>query len=236
MSDSSNTQSFMERYLTPIAVLLGAIIIALAFIFGRGAAPEAANQGQAGEVAVDIKNVKTEGEPFIGNPNAPVTLAVWFDYQCPFCKQFELTAMPELKEKYVDTGKLRVVFKDFQFLGPDSDAAALFARAMWEAYPDHFYEWYIAMANAQDEEHGGFGDLASIKELTATIPGVDVARVEKLMNDKKDAYTAAIAADRTEGTTLGIQGTPSMIVGTTLLSGAQPAAAIATLIDAELAK
>ncbi len=230
-----STGTFMERYMTPIAVVLGAIIIAFAFTVGRGDVADKAPNGNDA-VAVDIKDVRTEGSPFIGSANAPVTMAVWFDYQCPFCKQFELDAMAELYDTYVATGKVRVIFKDFQFLGPDSDTAALFARAMWEAYPDHFYDWYIAMAEAQDEEHGGFGDLASIKTLTAGIAGVDVARVEKLMNDKKDAYMTAITADRTEGAALGVQGTPSMIVGTTLLSGAQPASALSALIDAELAK
>lgn len=234
MSDSTN-QSFLEKYMTPIAVLIGAIVIAVALTMGRGdVANQGANQGE--QIAVDIKDVKTEGSPSIGSPTAPVVMAIWYDYQCPFCKQFELTTMSELFTQYVETGKLRVIFKDFQFLGPDSDTAALFARAVWDAYPDQFYTWYIKMAESQDEEHGGFGDLESIKAMTATIPGIDVARVEALMNEKKSEYQAAITADRAEGASFGIQGTPSMIIGTTLLSGAQPTAAVASLIDAELAK
>lgn len=234
MSDSINP-SFLEKYMTPIAVLIGAIVIAVALTMGRGdGADRNPNPGE--QVAVDIKEVKTEGSPSIGSPTAPVVMAVWYDYQCPFCKQFELTTMSEIFTNYVETGKVRVVFKDFQFLGPDSDTAALFARAMWEAYPDRFYEWYVKMAESQDEEHGGFGNLESIKTMTATISGVDVARVESLMNEKKSEYQAAITADRAEGSAFGIQGTPSMIIGTTLLSGAQPTAAVASLIDAELAK
>lgn len=223
----------MERYLTPVAVLLGAVIIAAAFIFGNGGKPQAGQPGQP--VKVDIKDVKTDGDPFIGDPNAPVTIAFWFDYQCPFCKQVEDQVMPQLYDTYVKTGKVKVVFKDFQFLGQDSQTAAEFARAMWEAYPDKFYDWYKAMFAAQDAEGDqGFGDLESITALTAKIPGVDADRVVALVNEKKAAYDAEIAADRDEGQKLGVNGTPATIVGTTLLSGAQPFSAIAPLIDAEL--
>jgi len=60
--------------------------------------------------------------------------------------------------------------------------------------------------------------------------------VTKLMTDKKAEYQTAIEADRAEGASFGISGTPSMIIGTNALSGAQPYERIAGLIDAELAK
>lgn len=228
--------SFMERYLTPIAVLVGAVIIAGAFIFGHGGKPSDTT-GQPAAQQADIKNVKTAGEPFIGDPNAPVTMAFWFDYQCPFCKQFEQNVSSQLYENYVKTGKLKIVFKDFPFLGQDSMTGAEFARAMWEAYPDHFYEWYQAMFVAQDDEGDqGFGDLDSIKALTAKIPGVDVDKVVALMNQKKSQYDAAIAADRDEGQAMGVNGTPAAIIGTSLVSGAQPYSAVAPFIDAQLKK
>lgn len=232
--DSKNV--FMEKYLTPIAVLLGALILAAAIIFGRGGAPQGP-QGAQQAVKVDIKDVKTEGAPFVGNANAPVTVALWFDYQCPFCKQLDQTVTTQLYEEYVKTGKVKIVFKDFQFLGQDSTVAAEFGRAMWEAYPDHFFEWYQAMFVAQDDEGDqGFGDLDSIKALTAKIQGVDVNKVVNLMNQKKSQYDAAIAADRAEAQALGINGTPSLVVGTKMLSGAQPYATVQPLVEAELKK
>jgi len=230
--------SFMERYLTPIAVLLGAIILAVAYVFGHGVpSNDQAAGGQQPQIAVDIKNVKTDGDPYIGSPTAPVTMALWFDYQCPFCKKLDTETVSQLDTDYVKTGKLRIVFKDFQFLGNDSDTAAVFARALWELYPDKFYAWYQAMYGAQDEEGDqGFGDLPSIETLTKTIPGIDVDKVVALMNQKKDAYTQAVAADRAEGSALGVNGTPAMIIGTQLLSGAQPYSTVKAAVDAELAK
>ncbi|KND51463.1 MAG: thiol:disulfide interchange protein [Parcubacteria bacterium C7867-001] len=235
MEKSTTGGTFIEKYGTPLAVVAGAIIIAGAFAFGR---PDAAPNDDGGTAkAVDIKDVQMNGDPYIGSPDAPVVMAYWFDYQCPFCKQFDTTVMTQLHENYVKTGKLRVIFKDFQFLGSDSTAAAQFARAMWDAYPDKFYVWYQAMFEAQDDEGDkGFGDLASIQELTKKIPGVDVARVTKLMNENKSKYDAAIAANRAEASKFGVNGTPAGIIGTTLVAGAQPYSTIAPLIDAELAK
>lgn len=221
--------------MTPIAVLLGAVIIAFAFAYGGGAKPAApVADGEA--IPVDIKDVSTENTPFIGNANAPVTIAVWYDYQCPFCKQFELTTLSQVEADYVASGKVKILLKDFAFLGPDSEDAAVFGRAMWEAYPDRYAEWHKTVMTAQDEEHGGFGNTETIATLTRTIAGVDVDRVLALAESKREQYVAAMTADRNEGTTFGINGTPGVIIGTTLLSGAYPYETVKPLIDAELAK
>lgn len=228
---TSKENPVLEKYMTPIAVVLGALLIALAVAFGRGGVPQDGGEPPA---VVDIKEVSTENSPVVGERNAPVTIAVWFDYQCPFCKRFELETMKQVYDNYVTTGKVKIVYKDFQFLGPDSQTAALFARAVWDAHPSHFHEWLFAMMTAQDEEHGGFGDLASVTELTRGIEGIDTDRVLRLMDENKAKYEAAILADREEGATFGINGTPGSIIGTNLLAGARPYAEVAGLIDAEL--
>ncbi len=231
----------MDKYLTPIAVLVAAVIIALALIYGHvgGAATGGAGAAQPA-VSVNIKDVKTDGDPFVGPADAPTTVALFYDYQCPFCKQFEQGVTPDLIKNYVAGGKTKIVFKDFQFLGEDSTAAALYARAVWELYPDHYYDWFKAMFDAQDAEGDqGFGDLASIEKLTATIPGIDAAKVTTLMNQKKATYQKAIDADRAEGAALGINGTPSVIVGTKLFTGistAQYYSGIAAELDSQLKK
>ncbi len=236
-SDTKNTEA--NSYLTPIAVVLGAIIIAGAFYFGHGgvAAPTAGQptRGQT-QAVVNINDVKTAGEPYIGSKNAPVTMALWFDYQCPFCKLLDTNSMPELYTNYIKTGKLKIVFKDFAFLGPDSDTAGLFARALWDLYPNRFYAWYQAMYAAQDEENSGFGNLASIEKLAKGFPGIDEAKVVTQMNSHKSEYAAAMSADRAEGESMGVRGTPSFIIGTHLSVGAQQYSKISALINAQLQK
>lgn len=228
--EAKNT--FFEKYLTPIAVVLGALIIALALAYGRGDVPQPAEQGTG---AVDIKEVATENAPFVGERNAPVTIAVWSDYQCPFCKRFELDTLKQVYDEYVTKGQVKIVFKDFQFLGPDSQNAALVGRAVWDAYPDQYYAWHTAVMNAQGAVEGsGFGGVEGLLEITGSVEGIDASRVQTLLDANKARYEEAIAADRAEGSKFGINGTPGTIIGTTLIAGARSFADIKPLIDAEL--
>ncbi len=220
---SGEKNVFVDKYLTPLAVIVAAVILGGAFIFGKGAVPSTGDDAKGAKV-VDIASVSADNTPYIGEKNAPTTIAIYYDYQCPFCKQFEQTVTPQLIDKYVSGGKTKILFKDFQFLGEDSKTAALYGRAVWEQSPEHFYDWYKAMFDAQDDEGDqGFGDLASIEKLTATIPGIDTAKVAVLMEKNKATYQAAIDKDRAEGSSLGINGTPSIVVGKKLLSGMSPA-------------
>ncbi|HEX8993856.1 MAG TPA: thioredoxin domain-containing protein, partial [Candidatus Paceibacterota bacterium] len=170
-----------NKYFLPVAVVLAGLFIAGAVLW-NGAHPTAGT-GTTGTnpnptASANIKNVKTDGDPFIGQANAPVTIAFWSDFQCPFCKQFELNTLPQMIKDYVDTGKAKIVFMDFPFLGNDSISGALYSRSVWKLYPDQYFAWRTAMYNAQDQEGDqGFGNPATIDKLDATIPGLDAAKI-----------------------------------------------------------
>ena len=231
METTSNggPSAFFEKYGTALAVVVGALIIGGALAFGQGGGDKAATPDP---VAVDIKDVKTDTGPFVGAKNAPVTIAVWFDYQCGFCKQYETTTIQEVIATYGD--QVRIVHKDFQFLGTASNDAALYSRAVWDAYPERWKEWYAGMFVAGPDSEGTL-NVAAMDALSSEL-GLDVARLTALRLEKNDEYQALLDADRNEGQSFGINGTPGTIVGTTLLSGAQPFSALKPLIDAELAK
>lgn len=142
--------------------------------------------------------------------------------------------MPILIRDYVETGKLKIVFKDFAILGDDSTTAALYKHGVWDLYPDKFYEWHEAMFHAQDEEHGGFGNEESILALIRTIPGLDADRLKAQVASKRDEYLALMAEDQQEGASFGIMGTPGFITGTILIPGADQPATFKAAIDAQL--
>lgn len=185
------------------------------------------------QAPVNVADVATAGEPFIGSATAPVEMAFWSDYQCPFCKQVEATVLPRLIEDYVKPGKLRIVFKDFQFLGNDSQTAALAGRAVWETSPDKFYEWHHAMFEHQDGENSGWGSKDDILALTKSL-GIDSAKVEQLMTDKAAIYRKTIDADLAEGNAFGVQGTPGTIIGRQFIAGAQPLGAFRAAVEAAM--
>lgn len=202
----------------PAAIIVAGLIIAGA-IFATKSPTVVSDKQVEKKVSVNIADVMIAGEPYIGNPDAK-PIAYFSDYQCPFCKKFETNEMQKIVDDYVVTGKVRLVFKDFVFLGPDSNDAAIYGRAVWKLYPEKYYEWREAMYNAQDEEHGGFGNRASIEELTRTIEGIDQKKVSADVDENLKSYEVIIKAAYDESLKLGVTGTPAVIIGKELVSGA----------------
>lgn len=235
------TQSVFQKYLVPIAIVVAGALIAGAVYFSNSGGSGTPDDGLP---SVNVKDVNIQADdPVIGERDAPVTLAYWFDYQCPFCKAFDVggisqipiePALPVLVKDYVETGKLKIVFKDYAFLGPDSETAALYKHAVWDLYPDKFYEWHEAMFKAQDEENGGFGNEASILELSRKISGLDANALKAKVSEKREAYLGLIDEDRAEGAKFGIQGTPGVITGKVLIPGADDIETFKAAIDAQL--
>lgn len=226
----------------PLAIVAAGALIGLGVYYGLSR--NVSSGAGAPSAQVNIKDVNIENSPFIGKADAPVVVAYWSDYQCPFCKAVEVggvpgisitPAMPQLIKEYVDTGKVKVVFKDYPFLGDDSTMGALYEHSVWHLYPDRFYLWRDAMMKHQDDEGDtGFGDEASILKLIKTIPGLDAEKLKADVAANRDAYQASIDADRTEGAALGITGTPAFITGTTLIPGAVEFDAFKQAIDEQL--
>jgi protein-disulfide isomerase len=248
-SSPSKDRFWGRHLLTPAAIIVAGVMISGAILWSNKQFLDVARlaysgQPSAGESAAaqapppaptsDISKVNLEGEPFIGDANAPVVMAYWFDYQCPYCKQEEENVLPQLIKDYVDAGKVRIVFKDFAFLGPDSQTAGVAARAVWEAAPDKFRDWHRAMFDHQDDENAGWGNKDDVIALTKTIPGIDIAKIEELMTNRAADYSKAMEADATEGNAQGVGGTPSFLIGKHMIVGAQPYQSLKAAIDGVL--
>ena len=231
----------------PQAVIINGIIIGITIIVaglivshaltkeGTPTPPPAAPQSAAAiPGAIDIRNVSTANEPFIGNPNPKVAIAYWCDYQASSCKLFETTAFQDIIKKYVSDKGIAVIFKDFAAFGPDSVTGALYGRAVWQLYPAQYFTWREAMFNAQDRVNQGFGDEASVLKITAAIPGIDATKVQQAVVANKDAYTKAIEADAAEAAGFKINGTPAFITGAKLIMGVTPYETFSSALDEQL--
>lgn len=240
MESETNPASASNKvnYSTPIAIVLAGIIIAGALYFSdskKVTAPDTSSNPINQKLVVDVKNVKTDGAPFIGNPAAPVVMAMWFDYQCPACRYNEQMIVSPLVEEYVKTGKVKVVFKDFAFLGlptiPDSMNLALTARAVWEAYPGKYYEWHKTIFTNQGQENTGWATKAVITSLTKKVAGIDTAVIDDLLTKNSAKYQTMIEADKAEGVRFGVNATPSMIISDQLIRGVPQYAELKSFID-----
>lgn len=223
---------------TPAAVIIAGAVIAGAIIFtNRYPVPQATTTQPQQPVAqaVDVSKVKIDSEPFIGNANAPVTMAYWYDYQCPFCQRNEESTMPQIVKNYVDTGKVKIVFKDFQFLGSDSQTLGQYSRAVWAVTPDKFYQWHKAVYDNQGTENTGWATQDKILSITTSVLGAnDTNKVAAFVKSNGTEYQKEMDADKAEGTAMGINGTPGTIIGKQFISGAQPYTAFQVAIDTAL--
>jgi protein-disulfide isomerase len=100
--------------------------------------------------AIDASDV------ILGDPNAPVTVIEYGDYQCPFCARFYTDIEPLIRDQYIKTGKVKMVFRNYPFLGPESTAAAEAAECAKDQ--GKYWEFHDALYSAEAtdaQEHNG---------------------------------------------------------------------------------
>ena len=154
--------------------------------------------------------------PFAGNPNGDVSLVEFFDYRCPYCKQVE----PSLEALIGEDRQLRIVYKEFPVLGPESmtaSKAALAARKQGKY--DAFHRALMALK-------GQINDTAVFK--TAESVGLDVDRLKRDMAAPE--ISRALKANTELADALDIRGTPGFVVGNEIVPGAIDLASLKQLI------
>jgi protein-disulfide isomerase len=234
------------NFYTPIAIVIAGLIIAVAIVaVGRMPSGSVAGNttttgttsGTGGTVAtVNANQVKSNNDPYIGQANAPLTIAYWFDYQCPFCRENEENSMPQIIKNYVDTGKVKIVYKDFAFLGADSDTLGHWARAVWAVAPSQFEAWHKAVYDNQGEENTGWATTAELQKITSgVLTAAQTAQVQQLATQDATQYQSDMDADKQEGENDGVQGTPAMLIGNQMVAGYESYSQVAQVIDQQLA-
>ena len=142
--------------------------------------------------------------PMLGDKNAPITIVEYTDYQCPFCQRFHLSAYPEIKKNYIDTGKVRFYSKDLPLdFHPNAMRAAQAARCAGEQ--GKFWEIRNTMGANPDKL-----DMGHIMGF-ATDLKLDTQKFQDCVNS--DKYKDKVQADVAEAMRVGANGTPAFIVG-----------------------
>lgn len=185
-------------------------------------------------VAANMR-VSSKGRPTLGDPDAPITLVEFTDYQCPFCNRFFKTTFPALKKAYIDTGKMRFVVKDLP-LAFHANARKAAQAAHCAGDQGKFWAMHdILYSNAtrlQEAALAGYADRISL-DLPAFLGCLESGR-----------HLATIDSDAAEAGAAGIRGTPSFVLGPSTddviggvhIRGAQPFAVFEGQIKALLQK
>lgn len=160
-----------------------------------------------------------------GATDAKVVLTQWSDFRCPYCARWAAETLPEL-EPQLANGTLRIEYRDNAVVSEQSVDTAIAARAA--ANQDKFWEFYATVFDASRE---GVPDHtpAQLMEYARTAGVPDLARFEADLSDP--ALHDAVARDTQGAQLLGITGTPFFVVGTTIISGAQPTSEFLAAIE-----
>lgn len=222
------------------SILASALIVGGAVIYSSGAGGREGLAQVAGGSPTETRGEAESASPptadddvVLGEPDAPVTFIEWGDYQCPFCAKVFAEVEPKLREEYVRTGKVKMVYRDFAFLGPESETAALASQCAAEqgkfwAYHDRLFETEIA----DGRENNGNLTPDFMRSLASEL-GFDRGKFDTCLDSKK--YQDEIAKDYADGVAAGVRGTPATFIGGTLISGAQGYPVFKAAIDEALA-
>lgn len=155
--------------------------------------------------------------PIGGNPEGDVVLVEFFDYQCGYCKR----VFPSVQEALKKDGNVKMIFKEFAILGPESVVAARAALAA------HKQDRYLDMHNALMGAHGRLSEK-KIMGIAKDV-GLDVDQLKADMNSPE--VTAELANTRQLAEELQLTGTPGFIIGNKIFPGAIPTERIMKAIE-----
>ena len=202
----------MQKLLTPLAIILAGVLIALSNLYINGKMPRPflksdQNQLQTSSKAgptltptvLGIKTVPLGSAPFLGKADAPVVVVEFSDFQCPFCAAvFGINnevakaikakdpswepSLAKLKKDYIDRGLIKFVYKDFAFLGDESKAAA--NAALCARDQGKFWEYHDQLFQNQKGENGGAFTNTNLKKLAQGL-GLAPSQFDSCVDDRK---------------------------------------------------
>ena len=233
--------------LHPPSLAIGAIlasIIIIVVIFGMNNSlyekelliESAPKVEQMGPAKITMDTFVLNGSPILGDPNAPITLVEFGDYQCHYCNVFFQSIEKEIIKNYVETGKVKIIFKDYNIIGPDSINASHGAHCANEQ--ELFWEYHDILYSKWTGENNGWASPTNLTMFAESIDA-DMDKWTECMNAKK--YSKIIMDSNNDAKSLELTGTPAFFVinsngGVSKLFGAQPFEVFQKIFDAELEK
>jgi protein-disulfide isomerase len=166
-----------------------------------------------------------------GNPNAPIVVDEWFDFQCPACRAYYFTRQPDFEKQFVDTGKVRFVSHLYPFLGPESYLAAEAASAA--AAQGYYWAYENILFQNQGAENSGAFTAEKLKQFAAQL-GLNQQTFNAALD--QGTYRAAVLNQKAQGEALGVNATPTFFVNGKKVQGVPSLDSWQQLISQELSK
>ena len=191
---------------------------------------------QIGPAKITLNTFLANGSPILGNMDAPITLIEFGDYQCHFCNVFFHSTEGDILKNYVETGKVKMIFKDYNIIGPDSVNASHGAHCANDQ--GLFWEYHDILYSNWTGENNGWASSENLGKFAQEI-GLDMDIWSECMLNGKHSQT--ILGSNEDAKSLELTGTPAFFVigpdgKTTRLFGAQPYETFEKVFENELQK
>ncbi|MGE5041641.1 MAG: DsbA family protein [Candidatus Levyibacteriota bacterium] len=229
-------QQILYTLLLVATFLVGYLIATVQYLKNpsKPADTPTAQAGQQQPGQPDPNKIYTVGNghfPVKGDENAKVTIVEFADFRCPFCEKYFTDTEPQLMKDYVDTGKVKIYFRQYEFLGPASIVAGNAAECaneqgkFWDMH-DYLYK------NQPPETDTSMYTADNMAQIAGTL-GMDTGKFKSCMDSSK--YQKNVDGDMADGQKVNVNATPTFFVNGKQLLGAQPYANFKQAIDAALA-
>lgn len=185
---------------------------------------------------ITLNTFVDNGSPILGDPNAPITLIEFGDYQCHFCNVFFHSTEANILKNFVETGKVKMIFKDYNIIGPDSINASHGAHCAKDQ--GMFWEYHDILYSNWTGENNGWASSQNL-EIFAQGIGLNMDMWSECMLN--GIHSQTILASNEDAKSLELTGTPAFFVigpdgEKTRLFGAQPFEAFEKVFENELKK
>mgnify|MGYP001025523000 FL=1 len=182
--------------------------------------------------------ISADNDPIIGNPDAPITIIEFSDFQCPFCARFHIQTLPTIMEEYIEKGDVKLVFRDFplQSIHPNAVPASVAAECSNEQ--GKFKEMHDILFEKQNE-WSNLETVYAIELFNQYSEQINLEQEQFTSCLSSAKYVKEIQNDLNDGRTYGITGTPGFFIGNqeigfVELKGAQPFESFKKVIDSQL--
>lgn len=231
-------------YILPASILIAAVLIAGSVIYSTGVKnikPET-QTAAIQEATQKITGPQIDDDVILGDAQAAVTIFIFSDYQCPFCGKFFKESELLIRKNYVETGKLKMVYKDLAFLGPESIVAAQAAecakdQGKYWAYHDAIFEIEIKeFETLGNNEHTGNLNKETFKKIASDLK---MNTDEFLACFDSQKYAAEVEKDTKEANSIMERpSTPTIFINEKMIEpqGALPYNVFSQAIDEALSK
>ena len=189
---------------------------------------------QIGPKKITMDTFLSNGSPILGDPDAPITLVEFGDYQCHYCNVFFQSIEKDIVKNYVDTGKVKIIFKDYNIIGEDSVKASQGAHCANDQ--GLFWEYHDILYSNWTGENNGWASSENLAIFAQQI-GLNMDKWSECMN--KGSHSQIILKSNDDARTLQLTGTPAFFIinsegEVSKLFGAQPFEVFKRIFDEQL--